>query len=159
MKRGTFSVPILRISEHFAERATEWIMSGMLLTWGVNCLITSDQVWNDPVYQGIAKMMPKEWFGFLAIAIACGRIIALYINGTRQKSPHARAVFSFLAVFPWFQLLLGFLDSDRAGLGIAVVPWLIAAEVWNVYRAARDARLSDMNFVAIEGIRPSAPSP
>lgn len=147
---------VLRLAEHFAERASEWILSGILVTLGISVLLMNHDVWSLPPYHGLAALMPQWLCGALSTAIGLARICALYVNGTRRRSPHLRALGAFLAGFFWLQLTLGLLAAPQWALSAAIVPWLFVAEVWNVYRAARDARLSDMRFRPVEGVVPDA---
>lgn len=149
MKANIF-MPLMRIAEHFSERVSEWILSGMLVTWGLQCLHVPAEFWNDPIYAGIAKIMPKTMFGVVALSLGLGRMVALYINGAKRRTPHARAVGAFLSCFLWMQLTLGLLSAGSA-LGNSIIPWVFVAEMWNVYRAARDARLADMKLWPVEG--------
>lgn len=148
----------LRLSEHFADRASEWVLSGCLLTIGLNVLLMDSAIWQSPVYASLATLLPQYVCGALALSIGLGRVIALYINGTRRRSPHARAIGAFFAVFFWLQLALGLLAAPTVAFSAAIVPWLLVAEIWNVHRAARDARLSDMRMWPVEGAAPDATS-
>lgn len=134
---------IRKLGDHFPLRVTEWLAAGMLLSWGVSTLNAPASIWQSAINQPLGYWAGQDFWGALAVALALGRLVALFINGALQRSPHARALGAFLSCLIWFQLTLGVLTFTWAAPAASFYPWLFLADVYNVYRASRDARLSD----------------
>lgn len=134
---------LVSLAHHFPQRVTEWLVSGFMISWGLSCLNSPQAAFDHPVYVEIAKIAPIHIWGTIAFVIGMARVCALFINGAVQRSPHARALGAFVSNFMWLQLALGAIGADWSGPTTMVYPWLFAADFYNVFRAARDARLSD----------------
>lgn len=138
-----FLLPLLRIRQHFTERATEWLVAGMLITWGYECLTADPAVWNLPINSALRTVAGQKTWGTIALSIGLIRLAALYINGAMRRSPHLRSVGAFLSCFLWLQLTLGVMLSELHSLAFAFYPWLFFADFYNAQRAARDAGFVD----------------
>lgn len=134
---------LISLHEHFPVRITDWLLSAILLSWGLALFAVDPQVWALPTFSGLSVFASQSTWAVVAAGIGLARIAALFINGAVQRSPHARGIGAFVTIFIWLQLSLGVFYSDLVGPGIAVFPWLAFADMFNVYRAAKDARVSD----------------
>lgn len=134
---------LVRLSDHLPLRITEWLVSGILLTWGVYCLNAPASIWDDPVNWQIAEFGSQGFWGSYAFVLGLVRMAALFINGALRRSPHARAIGAFLSLLIWVQMTLGLLTAQWMGLAAIIYPWLCIADFYNVFRAAQDARISD----------------
>lgn len=134
---------LISLHEHFRVRATDWLLSAILFSWGLNILAMKPEVWSLPIYSGLASIAPQQTWSIYAIGLGLVRIGALFVNGAIQRSPHARMIGAFLAIFIWVQISLGLIASNASGDGVSIFPWLAFADAFNCYRAARDARESD----------------
>lgn len=134
---------IVKLSKTFPIRVTEWLLAGIMLSWSVACWNLSSADWHSPIYSGMARIAEQNTWAFYAFWIGIIRLAALTINGAWRPSPHFRAAGAFLACFMWLQISLGLMVSDIRVTGIAVFPWLLLADIYNVFRASHDARLSD----------------
>lgn len=134
---------LIRLADHFPMRVTEWLLSGVLFSWGVSVLNAPAFVWDMPINNALAKFGSQDQWGCFAVCIGLTRMLALFINGAVRKSPHARTIGAFLSCLVWSQLTLAMFAAPWIAVSAAVYPWLFMAEVYNVSRAARDARLSD----------------
>lgn len=134
---------LVSLHEHFKIRVTDWLLSAILLSWGFALFAVDPRVWDLPTYTGLSRIASQYCWAAAASMIGAARIAALFINGAIRRSPHLRCIGAFLAIFIWVQLSLGLLYSDLVGPGIAIWPWLAFADMFNVYRAAMDARASD----------------
>lgn len=139
---GPLRMIVLKLQDHFPMRVTDWLLASILCTWGIAALWIDPTTWNQPIYSGL-NYFPREVWAAVGIIIGISRLIALFINGALRRTPHVRAVGAFLSCWVWWWLALGMLTAHQISFGIGVYPWLLIAEVYNVYRAASDARLSD----------------
>jgi hypothetical protein len=134
---------LISLHEHFPVRITDWLVSAILLSWGLALFAVDPQVWALPTFSGLSVIASQSTWAVTATVIGLTRILALFINGAVRRSPHARLIGAFATIFIWVQLSLGVFYSDLVGPGIAIFPWLAFADMFNVYRAAKDARVSD----------------
>jgi hypothetical protein len=138
-----FNAMLISLHEHFKIRITDWLLSAILFSWGLALFAVDPSVWALPTLNGLSSIAPQIVWASAATVIGFARIIALFINGAMRRSPHLRLIGAGLTIFLWVQLSLGVLCSDMVGPGIAIFPWLAFADMFNVYRAATDARASD----------------
>lgn len=139
---------ILSLQKTFPIRVTEWLLAGIMFSWSIVCWQVSASEWDTPFYAGLAVLGDANTWAFFAFVIGAGRIAALAINGAWRPSPHLRAAGAFLACFMWLQITLGIMAADLTAFGMAIYPWLLIADIYNVFRASHDARLSDERALA-----------
>jgi hypothetical protein len=130
----------------FAVRASEWALALMLLNWSI-VLFANPQLFADrPSYAPLAAIMPQETWALVCCAAGAGRLVVLMINGAWRRTPHLRAGGAFVACFFWFQITMGFAQSEIWGTGMAIYPVLLALDAYNVIRAITDAAIIDNHF-------------
>jgi hypothetical protein len=134
---------IVKLTKTFPIRVTEWLLAGIMLSWSIACWHLRPIDWANPLYSGLSRLADQNTWAFFAFWIGLGRIMALTINGAWRPSPHLRAAGAFLACFMWLQISLGMLSADLRATGVAIYPWLLLADIYNVFRASHDARASD----------------
>jgi hypothetical protein len=134
---------IVKLTKSFPIRVTEWLLAGIMLSWSIACWNLRPFDWANPLYSGLARFADQQTWAFFAFIIGSLRLAALLINGAWRPSPHLRAAGAFLACFMWLQISFAILDADIRTTGIAIYPWLLLADIYNVFRASYDARLSD----------------
>lgn len=135
---------LVSLHEHFPIRVTDWLLSLILFSWGVALFGLDPRVWALPIYSGLSNLASQSTWALVAAVIGALRLSALFVNGAVRPSPHLRGVGAFLAIFIWVQLSLSqIFFSDMAGAAVAIYPWLAFADMFNVYRAAKDARIAD----------------
>lgn len=133
---------ILHIRRHFRARATEWMLSGVMLLWGA-LLLRPGQTFAQPVYSELARIASEEWWGWICLITGAVRLVALIINGAMRPSPHLRAGLAFVSTYFWFELSLGFVLSGGQGTALAVYPLAFLFDLFNAAMAAGDAGASD----------------
>ncbi|MFG1465281.1 hypothetical protein V5F77_20565 [Xanthobacter sp. DSM 24535] len=133
---------ILHIRHHFRARATEWMLSGVMLLWGA-LLLRPGQAFSQPAYSELARIASEEWWGWICLITGAVRLVALIINGAMRPSPHLRAGLAFLSSYFWFELSLGFLLAGGYGTALAVYPLAFVFDLFNAAMAAGDAGASD----------------
>ncbi len=141
---------IVKLQQHFPLRVSDWLLGGIVTTWGLVCLYMPVTAWQQPIYSGLRAVAQQDTWGYLAVVIGFARMAALFINGAVRRTPHARGLGAFICVFLWLQLTLAMFNAEVVAIGVAVYPWLFLADIYNVYRASQDARDSDLRFVALE---------
>lgn len=155
-KHGAFATMLLKLGDHFPLRVTEWLVAGMLLSWGVATLNMPATEWNVAINRELADLAGRTFWGLYAVALGVMRLAALFVNGAIRRSPHARAIAAFLSCLIWSQLTLAAFTFTWAAPSMSFYPWLLVADVYNVWRAARDAKLSDMKARHRRGAVPDA---
>lgn len=134
---------ILKHTKTFPLRVCEWLMAGMMVSWGVAAWNLPAHAWASPHYTGLARIADQHTWGAILCTIGLLRLGALFRNGGWRPSPHLRWCGAFLACFAWLQLSLGYLAADVSSIAIAIYPWLLLADIYNCFRASSDARESD----------------
>lgn len=134
---------LVSLREHFRVRVTDWLLSAILFSWGFSLFWTRPEVWSLPTFSGLAQLADQYVWATACTIVGLIRLAALFVNGTMQRSPHARAICAFLSCFVWFQLTLALILADWRGPGIGIFPWFLMADAFNANRAAGDARASD----------------
>lgn len=134
---------IVKLTRTFPVRVTEWLLASIMFTWAIACWNIAPEQWAMPGYSGLARVANSNTWAFFAFWIASLRLAALFINGAWRPSPHLRAAGAFLSCFMWLQLSFGQFSTVDFNLGIALYPWFLVADIYNVFRASHDARLSD----------------
>lgn len=137
------AMTIFSLLKTFPIRVCEWLLAGLMVTWGIAAWNHSDAEWANPIYAGLARIADQHAWGAIVTTIGILRLVALFRNGGWNPSPHLRAAGAFLACFGWLQISLGLFAAPVLSTGIAIYPWLLAADIYNVFRAAHDARLVD----------------
>lgn len=134
---------IVKLQKTFPIRVTEWLLAGIMFSWAIACWNMDANEWGQPVFAGLRSFASQHTWAFFAFWIGVIRLASLTINGAWRPSPHLRAAGAFLACFMWLQISLGLFVGDIKSMGIAVYPWLLLADIYNVFRASHDARISD----------------
>lgn len=135
----------------FPDRAIEWLLGFILLSWGIIVLWHPDMFSSSPVYNGWRHItQDQQMWGLVASTTGAARLAALYINGAHRRTPTVRVLTSFLSMFVWFWVVVGMLIVD-INTGLAVYPWLMVGEAFSVYRASGDAYLARQGVAASAG--------
>ena len=129
---------ILHIRKHFRVRATEWLLSGVMLLWGVLLLCPSD-TFAMPSYGELARIGSEDAWGWFGVTVGGLRLLVLIINGALRPSPHLRAILAWLSSYFWWQLSLGFYMAGEGGMALALCPLAVVFDVFNAAMAAGDA--------------------
>lgn len=134
---------IVKLQKTFPIRVTEWLLACIMFSWSFALYKMPPEGFANPIYAGLARLAHADTWATFAFLIGGARIAALTINGAWRPSPHLRAAGAFLACFMWLQISIGQFMADQPTLAIAIYPWLLIADIYNVFRASYDARLSD----------------
>ena len=132
---------------HWPARKLEWIMAGILTSWGFYVL-THPEIFTQPetryIFQGLLKI--SDWFtpypslawGWVGLILGIGRGIALLVNGAWTRTPFVRLVTSFASMFVFTQIIIGLWDSGVPNPSLVIYPWFVIADLSSSYRAAVD---------------------
>lgn len=134
------------IADHLPARASEWALATILFNWGLVLSDSSELFVNSRSFAELARWADESTWAALCLLVGGLRLIALFVNGTFlgfRYSPHVRTLMSFLTCFFWLSITFGVLQADHVSTGLAVYPVLLALDIYNAYRAAKDARLVD----------------
>lgn len=129
--------------ETFPTRASEWALGTMLFLWAVVLTLNPDLFTESRSFVAMARFMPQETWALLCLIAGGGRLLMLAVNGAWRRTPHLRALAAFVSCFFWFQISVGLLQAGTFGTGLAIYPVLFTLDVYNVFRASRDAGSSD----------------
>jgi len=164
---------IRSLRQHWPSRKIEWLMSGMLTTWGFYLLL-HPEVFTNPetgvLFAGMVSLSnyiapyPALVWGGLAFAAGSARAIALFINGAYTRTPMIRVITSFISMFILTQIVIGLWKSGVPNMGLVVYPWLVVADLLSAHRAAIDVihaaeqrrELKETNRAASDRLRVAA---
>lgn len=133
---------VVRLQHSFPMRITEWVVAGILTTWGVVLSQPGDVLINEQ-YEMLTRVANESTWAAICLLVGTTRLLALFINGAWRPSPHIRAAMAGLSTIFWLYVVLGIFAVGELSTGMAVYPWLLLADFYAVFRASRDARLSD----------------
>jgi hypothetical protein len=142
-KQDRISMMIVKLTNTFPIRVMEWLLAGIMLSLSLFYWQLTPAEWSHPIYSGLARLAESNTWAFFAFWIGAMRLGALTINGAWRPSPHLRTIGAFLACFMWLQISLGVMTADVKAAELAIFPWLLLADIYNVFRASSDARVSD----------------
>lgn len=135
----------LRLPPLHPERAIEWLIGMIGLSWGAVVLSFTQMFDSQPsLYGGMSSIMPQPLWGIVAFADGLIRLGALYINGNHFRTPTIRMVTSFISMLIWFSVFVGLLKTGVPQMGWAIYPCLLIGDLWSVYRASQDAYKSNL---------------
>ncbi len=135
--------PMMMVSfvRHFNIRLGEWLAACLLVSMAVLFLLEPRMFERSPNYFGtMAQLLSQPAWGVVFSLLGSCRMIALYINGRMGITPYIRMGLAFISCFVWWQVTISLFASGVPGLGWAVVPWLLALDMYNVFRSSADAR-------------------
>lgn len=132
----------LHVKKHFAARASEWMLAGILISIGLMFLRPEPMFDNTSfVYVGLERVASEQTWGWFCFTFGAIRFAALVINGAWVPSSyHLRAFTAFVACFFWFQLSFSLIMTGRPSILLAIVPWLFVLDMINCHRAAADVQ-------------------
>lgn len=139
---GRETMIVVRFQQTFPLRVAEWLMAGLLITIG-GMLATYPDILARPPNAVMAQMAPNYLWAGGCLTVGLIRFAALVINGAWRASPHIRAACAFVSCFAWLQFVFAFASSQVATLGLAIYPWFLMLDTYNVFRASADARIAD----------------
>jgi hypothetical protein len=133
---------IVRFNNHVHLRLGEWLASLILASIGF-ILFAFPNIFEGEqtaTYTYLRSICPQVVWAFGIGIVGVTRLVALYINGRRSITPYIRMAMAFVSCFLWYQFALGFVLSGVATTGLAVYPWLLVLDIYNVFRSSADAR-------------------
>lgn len=131
---------IVRFQSHVHLRLGEWLAAAIEASVGAFLFAVPGFFASDALFALMRQMFPQPIWAFAAFGMGSARIIALWINGRKSITPYIRMTMAFISCFVWYQFALGLLLSGKPALSLAIFPWLLALDVYNVFRASADAR-------------------
>lgn len=140
---GLDSMIVLRLKQTFPLRIAEWLMAAVILSWGLVLIQPDDVFGRNPALARLGEYFPQIVWAYACLIIGITRLLALGINGAWRNSPHLRAACAFVSCFLWLQISLGVIQVGITNTGVAVYPWFMLLDIYCVFRAAVDARISD----------------
>ncbi|WLJ71243.1 hypothetical protein [Sphingomonas phage Birtae] len=151
MEGSTMATMVVRFGTHFSIKLGEWLASLILVSLAVLFFGSPGLFSTSPGYFAVmGQFGPETAWGLAFLLIGGIRLAALYVNGRKRITPYIRMMLAFIACFVWFQIVMSLFVSGVPGLGWAVFPWLLALDMYNVFRSAADARLVYDNKRAID---------
>ena len=137
----------VRFQQTFPLRVSEWFGAGAMATWGM-IVLTHPGMFDGNVFQGLAGLAPQRLWGWAATISGLIGWTALAINGALRRTPHVRALCAMLRSAIWLQITVGMMLSGQVTTGLAMYPWALALDTYNIFRAAADAGQSDQSAKA-----------
>lgn len=139
-----FLIMVLRhVGSTFQHRLAEWLLAAILLTWGVVLIRPEYSFDTSAAFMGLAAIAPERTWGWFCILTGLSRLFALVVNGVWTPPTYwLRSLTSGLSILFWFTVVFGIVVNGLPSTGLAVYPWLLVAELFCLYRTARDYRIS-----------------
>lgn len=141
---------VLRIQEHFQVRIAEWLMAGVMFSWGAHLLIFPHTFMDNRMFTDIRQYISEPIMGYGTLMYGIARAVLLVINGAWRPSPHLRALLAAGSSFFWLQIFFGVAHTMRDSIIQSLIPWFILVEFWSVMHAMNDARHVDDKYRAIK---------
>lgn len=130
---------INRLQDSFRFRLSEWMLAGCMLSWGW-ILLLPYPTFDLPTFKGMAAIAPEDTWGVACLILGGLRIAVLAINGAWIRSTHGRTVTAFLSCFVWCQIDIGLFNSGAVTPGNGIYLIFLAADCFNIYKCATEAR-------------------
>lgn len=135
------NMSIQSLRETFEARASEWMLTGAVLSLAVVFFANEAMFWRDS-FEGLRDINKSRLFwAFLFTIVGLIRLTVLIVNGAYWRTPHFRAAAAFFCTGIWFVLCAGFVRNGS--VLIALVPWIFFLDAYNTRRAAREAGKSE----------------
>jgi hypothetical protein len=133
---------ILRWPSHVRVRGTEWMLASVMFGRGLTYLLPATTM-SGRAGEALSGYWSQATWGWVSFLSGLTHLLALWINGTRRRTPHVRAACSGIGLAIWLKMcLLVFATGAPTGAW----PMFLACTVWsgiNIACAAQDARVSD----------------
>lgn len=139
----SFNMIVVRLQQTFPFRVGEWLLALVMISWGLTLLWYPNLFAITPTYIFMAQMAPQPQWGVWILLTGLVRFAVLTINGAWRPSPHIRAACALFSSFVWLQICLGIAASRIPSTGLAVYPYFLLLDFYNILRASSDARASD----------------
>jgi hypothetical protein len=137
--------------EHFPTRAIEWLLSLIMVDWGLRLLGSGDVLGGSPAWLALVNSAQLWWpmfsadtvWGTVAFVGGAVGIGALTLNGTfagtvyAKYSPHVRMAMALLRSFIWFEIVLSILGAPLSS-GNSVYRWFLVFDLWCVFHTSAD---------------------
>lgn len=133
----------VRFRETFPLRVAEWFTSGAMATWGLITLANPGLFSESRVLIELSHILGQTTWGWLALVGGLVGWTALAINGALRRTPHVRVACAMVRCLIWIQITVALLASGQATTALAMYPWVLVLDIYNVFRAAADAGHSD----------------
>lgn len=127
----------------FPTRASEWALAIIMFNWSIVLAVNVDLFATGRSYAALTQLMDQQAWALSCLAIGGGRLVILAVNGAWRRSPHLRALGSFLSGLFWFLISAGILQAGAYNTGLAVYPVLFLLDTFNAIRAMGEAGRSD----------------
>lgn len=132
---------VVKYGTHFNIRLGEWLVAFVSVSLAALFFGAPTMFAKSPEYfVGLIAFASQPTWGAIMLLLGGVRIAALWINGRKRITPYIRMTLAFFSCFAWQQLTVSLFASGVPGLGWAVVPWLLALDMYNVFRSSADAR-------------------
>lgn len=134
------------LGETFPTRKSEWVLGFMLIAWGAVVAANPGYFETRPALSYLLKFASQHTWASAAFGVGLLRVSMLMINGTWRRSPHLRAMGSFLAAGVWFFIGAGLYQSGQAITGLVLYGGLFVQDALNFYTSMGEAASSDSRF-------------
>ena len=143
----------LAAPSHFRVRAVEWLISGILFSWGLILLAGPTDIFGRAQFAELSRVAPQHVWAVGCMAAGAARLGALMVNGAWRRSPYVRMAMALGSGLFWLQITLGFAASGVTTLGLAACPWFFLADLYSMGVAAFDAGALKPRAAASSGVR------
>ena len=129
---------LVRFARTFRERAPEWVLAFIQTGWGATMLMPGE-TFNRPFFKPLAALAAENTWGSVVFLTGVIRLMALYINGSRQETPSVRQACSMGGMLFWALLTMGAATLEWRTPAVFNYAGLFVLEAIMFQYAGRDA--------------------
>lgn len=128
---------LVRARRLFRHRKLEWLVSYVLLGWGV-ALLSADHTFSSlPSYAHLERWAPQAAWAWFCILTGGARVATLLINGQWARGYWLRVVGAVVGFNFWAGITIGF-AATGGWTAVVVYHGMAIAELINAYQIMRD---------------------
>lgn len=124
---------VFGVKGHLRARWVEWVLTAMILNFGLTLLRPEDTFANSHSFDAMAHYANEKAWGICLSGIGIARFVALFLNGTFAKfkvlSPYVRSTGAGLSSVAWFLISTGIYASGNVTPGAGTYALLMVAEI------------------------------
>lgn len=129
---------LVRFARTFRERAPEWVLAFIQTGWGATMLMPGE-TFDRPFFKPLAALAAENTWGSVVFLTGVIRLMALYINGSRQETPSVRQACSMVGMLFWALLTMGAATLEWRTPAVFNYAGLFVLEAIMFQYAGRDA--------------------
>ena len=132
----------VRFQQTFPIRFLEWQLATIMSGFGIMASLYPTLFEASPTLRGMLAIASQPVWAALMLGVGLTGWAMLAINGGWRPSPIFRCVCALARGLIWLQFSFGIALTEIPTLGLVLFPVFTLTEIFNAYRATRDAKVS-----------------